>query len=104
MRAEIEWTSPAFAKLEALPEHLAFEVVRRIDLLAVFPEMGLSLHSLYRQLKNCRQLRLSRSYRAIYEFSASDETVYILEVQHCRQRLPSAAELKNRLYQHFESS
>lgn len=96
MRADIQWSDPAFAKLESLPEQLAFEIVHRIDLLVSFPEMGLSLRSLYPQLKNCRQLILSNSYRVIYEFSEDDETVYILEVQHCRFRLPTAAELKHR--------
>lgn len=103
MMAEIEWTSTAFSKLEALPRDLAFEIIHRADLLAAFPEMGLSLRSLYPQLKNCRQLILSNSYRVIYEFSREDGMVYVLEVQHCRQRLPSVAELKHRLGQSGKS-
>ena len=97
MRAEVEWTNPAFEKIEALPEHLAFDIVRRVDLLASFPEMGLSLRSIYSELDNCRQLILSNFYRVIYESKAAEATVYILEVQHCRRRLPSAAELKHRI-------
>jgi mRNA-degrading endonuclease RelE of RelBE toxin-antitoxin system len=99
MRAEVEWTNPAFVKLEALPEHLAFEVVRRVDLLAAFPEMGLSIRTNYPELHNCRQLILSNSYRVIYEFKPAKSTVYVLDVQHCRRRLPSAAELKHRIRQ-----
>lgn len=97
MRAEVEWTNPAFARLEALPENLSFEIVRRADLLASFPEMGVSLHSLYPELTNCRQLILSSSYRVIYDFNPAQGTVYILEVQHCRRRLPSASELRHRI-------
>jgi mRNA-degrading endonuclease RelE of RelBE toxin-antitoxin system len=97
MRTEVEWTNPAFTKLETLPEHLAFEIVHRVDALAAFPEMGLSLRSLYPELLNCRQLILSSSYRVIYEYNLGERTVYILDVQHCRRRLPSASELKHRI-------
>ena len=103
MRAEVEWTDPAFAKLEALPPHLAFDIVRRVDLLAALPEMGLALRSLYPQLQNCRQLIVERSRRVIYEYRQSRRIVYVLDVQHCRQRLPTAAELKHALGEDAES-
>jgi mRNA-degrading endonuclease RelE of RelBE toxin-antitoxin system len=93
---DIEWVDPAFEKLEALPSTMAFEIVRRVDLLASFPEMCPSLHSSYPQLGNCRQLIVDRSYRIIYEFDAVAGSVYILELQHCRQRLPTVAELRFR--------
>ena len=96
MIAHIEWVQPAFESLESLPSNLAFEIIRRVDLLAAFPEMGVSLASRYRKLGNCRQLILSPSYRVIYEFDADAGLVYILAIQHCRQRLPSVAELKFR--------
>ena len=96
MKAEVEWTNPAFAKLEDLPEHLAFEIIRRVDLLAPFPEMGLSSRSRYPELANCRQVILSNFYRVIYEYRETRAVVYILDVQHCHGRLPSAAELKHR--------
>ena len=96
MSADIEWVDPAFETLEALPSTLAFEMIRRADLLAAFPEMGVSLHSRYPQLGNCRQLIVGGSYRIIYEFDAVAGSVYILVLQHCRQRLPSAAELRFR--------
>ncbi len=38
--AEIVWTSPAFSQIEALPAAAAFEIVRRVDVLEAFPEMG----------------------------------------------------------------
>jgi mRNA-degrading endonuclease RelE of RelBE toxin-antitoxin system len=94
--AAIEWTAPAFAQLEALPEKPAFEIVRRVDLLETFPEMGVSLKSQYPALQNCRQLVVKRSHRVIYEFERTTNTVYILAVQHCRQSLPTARELKRR--------
>jgi hypothetical protein len=96
MSVDIEWVNPAFEKLEALPSTMAFEVIRRVDLLAAFPEMGVSLHTRYPQLGNCRQLIVGASHRIIYEFDAVVGSVYILELQHCRQRLPSVAELRFR--------
>ncbi len=96
MSFDIEWVDPAFEKLESLPSTMAFEIVRRVDLLASFPEMCPSLHSRYPQLGNCRQLIVDRSYRIIYEFDAVAASVYILELQHCRQRLPTVAELRFR--------
>ena len=103
MSVDIEWATPAFEKLEGLPETLAFEIVRRVDLLRTFPEMGVSLHSKYRQLRNCRQLIISGSYRVIYEFASANSLVYVLEVQHCRQKLPTASELKRRISRRDES-
>lgn len=94
---DIVWTAPAFAQLEALPEALAFEVVRRVDVLTAFPEMGVSLRSRYPVLRNCRQLIVKKSHRIVYEFTADSETIYILAVQHCRQQLPTTRELRRRL-------
>jgi ParE toxin of type II toxin-antitoxin system, parDE len=96
MSADIEWVDPAFEKLEALPSTMAFEIIRRVDLLASFPQMGVSLNSRYPQLGNCRQLIVGASYRIIYEFDALAGLVYILELQQCRQRLPTIAELRFR--------
>lgn len=97
MKADIQWTSAAFAQIEALPETLAFEVISRVDLLASFPEMGVSLRSKYPRLRNCRQLIIGSSRRIVYEFDEDAEIVYVLAVQNCRQKLPSARELKRRL-------
>lgn len=91
---EIEWSSLAFDQLEALPEALAFEVVRRTDLLASFPEMGISLKTHYQTSYNYRQLIVKRNHRVIYRYDAESSLIYILTVQHCRQQLPSARDLR----------
>ncbi len=90
----VEWASPAFEQLSALTERVAFEVIRCVDLLESFPEMGVSLGSKYPQLENCRQLIVGRSHRVVYEYSLKKQTVYILAVQYCRQELPTMRELR----------
>ena len=92
----IEWCAPAFAQLEALDQKLAFDVVERVDVLATFPESGAPLESTHRALRGCRQLVVGRRHRVVYEYDREAEEVWILAVQHCRQRLPSARELKRR--------
>ncbi len=92
--AEIEWTIPAFANLEKLPQMIAFEIVRRVDLLADFPDSGAPLQSESPSLKPCRQLIIKRKYRVVYEFDEFENTIYVLAVQNCRQKLPSARDLK----------
>lgn len=94
--ASVEWTAPAFAQLERFPEALAFEVVRRVDLLAQFPGVGASLESRFPTLINCRQLISSRTHRVIYEVDEVADRVYILAVQHCRQKLPTMRDLRRR--------
>lgn len=42
---EIEWTTPAFAQLESLSQSLAFEIVRRVEVLGAFPEVGVKIES-----------------------------------------------------------
>lgn len=92
--AEIEWTIPAFASLENLPQAIAFEIVRRVDLLADFPESGAALASEFALLKLCRQIIVKRKYRVVYEFDKYENTIYVLAVQNCRQKLPAARDLK----------
>jgi len=92
----IEWCAPAFAQLEALDQKLAFEVVERVDVLATFPESGAPLESTHRSLRGCRQVVVGRRHRVVYEYDPEAGEVWILAVQHCRQRLPSARELKRR--------
>jgi plasmid stabilization system protein ParE len=96
LTAGIEWAAPAFAQLEALPQSLAFEVVRRVDVLSAFPEAGARVQSADPGLKSCRQLIVRRSHRVVYEYDEAEGAVYILAVQHCRQRLPSGRDLKRR--------
>ena len=97
MKIDIVWTTPAFTQLELLPAPFAFEIVSRADLLASFPEMGVSLRSLYPELDNCRQLIVGKSYRVIYDYDSDSKTAFILAVQHCKLKLPSARELKRKL-------
>jgi mRNA-degrading endonuclease RelE of RelBE toxin-antitoxin system len=92
--AEIEWTVPAFASLEKLSQAAAFEIVRRVDLLADFPESGVTLQGEFPLLKPCRQLIVRRKIRVVYEFDEFENTIYVLAVQSCRQKLPSARDLK----------
>jgi mRNA-degrading endonuclease RelE of RelBE toxin-antitoxin system len=92
----IEWTSTAFAQLESLNPQLSFETIQRVDLLVSFPELGVSLEDAHRSLRSCRQLIVGRHHRVVYEYDRKSEEVWILAVQHCRQRLPSTRELKRR--------
>jgi len=92
----VQWASPAFKQLEALNEKIAFEIIDRVDLLVSFPEMGALLDSHHPQLTGCRQLIVRRKHRVVYEYVMSLNTVYILAVQHCRELLPTAAELRRR--------
>lgn len=96
MTVEIEWTAPAFSQLEALPQSTAFEVVRRVEVLTAFPEAGAKVESADPELKSCRQLLVKRTHRVVYDYDEAGGTVYILAVQHCRQRLPSGRDIKRR--------
>lgn len=94
--ADIQWTAPAFAQLEYLPQPAAFEVIRRIGVLGAFPEAGATVESADPKVRKCRQLIINHSFRVVYEYDQTEMVVYILAVQHCRQRLPSARDLKRR--------
>jgi plasmid stabilization system protein ParE len=91
---DIEWTTPAFAQLEALPQAVAFEIIRHVDLLAAFPQMGAPLEVRFPALRGYRQLVVKRQYRAVYEFDEHAQTIYVLAVQNCRQKLPARRDLK----------
>lgn len=93
---EIEWTAPAFAQLESLSQALAFEVVRRVEVLDAFPEAGVKIESADPGLQKYRQLIIKRSHRVVYEYDRAEGVIYILAVQHCRQRLPTGRGLKRR--------
>jgi mRNA-degrading endonuclease RelE of RelBE toxin-antitoxin system len=92
----LEWTSPAFLVLETLPQTVAFDIVRRVDLLPVFPKMGAKFDSRFPTLRGYRQIIVKRNYRVIYDFDEFENRIYILSVQHCRQKLPSARDLKRK--------
>ena len=93
----IEWPSHAFNQLEALPQNLSFEIIRRTDTLSVFPNLGAPLEIYSTKYKGYRQLIIAGKYRVIYQFKEIEQTIFILSVQLCRQRLPSTRELKRRL-------
>jgi len=93
---EIVWASPAFSQVEALPVAVAFEIVRRVDVLEAFPEMGAPVVSEDVGLRKCRQLIVKRTYRVVYEYDETDGKVYVFAVQHCRQKLPAGRDLKRR--------
>lgn len=93
---QVEWTSRAFLSLEKLPQAAAFDIIRRVDLLPKFPEIGAKLESRFAALKNYRQLIVKRNFRVIYDFDELENRIYILAVQHCRQKLPSARDLKRK--------
>jgi mRNA-degrading endonuclease RelE of RelBE toxin-antitoxin system len=99
----VEWCAPAFAQLEALDQKLAFEIVERVDVLETFPESGASLESRHQSLRGCRQLIVGRYIRVVYEYDSEAGEVWVLAVQHCRQRLPSTRELKRRRREENES-
>lgn len=75
---------------------MAFEAVRRVDFLSAFPEAGAQAQSADPELKGCRQSIVRRSHRVVYEHDEALGAVYVLAVQHCRQRLPSGRDLKRR--------
>lgn len=92
----IQWSSPAFRELERLSPNLAFDIIRKTDLLATFPEMGPELESRFERLSGLRQLIINRRWRIVYEIDEKASNVWILAVQNCRQQLPPARTLKRR--------
>lgn len=90
----IEMTEPAFAFLESLPQEISFDIVAALDRLMLFPNMGAPLAARFPALKGFRQLVYKRRIRAIYEFNEYEKTIYVLAIQYCRQKLPSARDLK----------
>jgi mRNA-degrading endonuclease RelE of RelBE toxin-antitoxin system len=92
--AEIEWTSRAFRILETLPQGIAFEIIRQVDYLQQFPNLGVNLSSRFATLKDYRQIIIKRKYRVIYDYDDFEKMIYIVAVQDCRQHLPSPRDLK----------
>ena len=92
----IRWTDQAFRELERLPEKLAFEIIRKTDLLSPFPEIGSDLGAHTTALVGLRQLIINKRWRVIYEFDARNSNVWILAIQSCRQKLPTRGSLRKR--------
>jgi hypothetical protein len=59
----IEWLTPAFEVLETLPQPMFVKIVRQVDLLNTFPEMGAALGPGFSRQGNYRQLVINRDYR-----------------------------------------
>ncbi len=92
----IQWTNTAFKELEVLPQEISFDIIRNVDLLAKFPEIGSRLEANFVSLKELRQLIIKRKWRVVYDFDDFEKTVYIVSVQSCRRELPSMRDLKRR--------
>lgn len=92
--ADIVWTTPAFLALEKLPEEIAFGIIRQTDYLRRFPQMGSTLLSRFKSLRRYRQLIYRRQFRIIYLYKEREDSVYIVSIQDCRRKLPTAQELK----------
>jgi mRNA-degrading endonuclease RelE of RelBE toxin-antitoxin system len=90
----IQWTNTAFNELEILPPEVSFEIIRRVDFLAQYPEMGALLEIRFPRLQGFRQLIIKRKIRVIYQINEDEETIYILAVQNCRQKFPPTRDLK----------
>ncbi len=96
---QIEWTTQAFAQLEALPDAIAFEIMRRTDALQAFPEMGVSLRDPLQTVWNYRQLIVKRTYRVLYRYDREQALIYIAAIQHCRQQLADYSDLQRAIKQ-----
>ena len=92
----IQWTNTAFNELEVLPPEVSFEIIRQVDFLAQYPEMGALLETRFPRLQGFRQLIIKRNIRVIYQIDGDEETVFILAVQSCRQKFPPTRDLKRR--------
>ena len=92
----IQWTKGAFADLETPPQTIAFRVVRNTDYLSEFPEMGTRMKRRHRRFKNLRQIVVGRYWRVIYDFDETEEIIFVLRIQNCRQKLPTTQELERR--------
>lgn len=92
----IQWTNSAFHELEILPEKIAFEIIGQVDLVAEFPQIGALLETRLASLKYLRHLVIKRNWRVVYEFDEDAQTVFILAVQNCRQKLLAMRDLKRR--------
>ncbi len=95
MKSHIELMAQAFAVLESLPEAIAFDIFRKLDRLSEFPEMGSPLGPQFPNLAKFRQLIYKRWLRIVYEYEESENTVYILVMQDCRRKMPTARDLDN---------
>lgn len=94
---EIIWTSPAFLALEKLPFALAVGLFRKAEMLKDFPEMGGPLPTNKKGYAKYRQLVYRKTHRIIYEYSETENAVYVMAVQNCKQMLPAPSELRRQM-------
>ncbi len=55
------------------------------------------LKHLYPHFGNCWQLIFKRRYRMIYVYARDEQEISVPILQHCRQQLPTAADLHRAL-------
>ena len=87
------WSTPAFRVLETFPDNIAFGIVRRTDMLSKFPKMGQVLDAKGSSPTTYRQLIFRKAYRIIYKFDETNNDIYIVMIQNCKQRIPSRRDL-----------
>ena len=90
----IEFTSRAFITLESLPQSLGFGLVRLSELLRENSKLGVLIRIRNAPSKKYRQLILRRTHRLICEIDEIEDRIYVVAIQHCRQKLPSPRDLK----------
>lgn len=100
---EIVWTKLALEKILSIAEYIsrdnyeransfAKELFERSDQLVNHPESGNIVREFQNQ--NIREL-LHGFYRIIYEIKASENIIYIRNIVHSRQSMPSIDNLKS---------
>jgi len=93
---DLIWTSAAFLALETLPQATAFGIIRQVDHLQQFPEMGSQIVR-KKHLSTYRQLIYKRTYRTIYRFDKLKNCIYVVNLHNCRQRTPTDKQLDQSL-------
>lgn len=90
--AHIVWSTPAFLRLETLPERTAFGMIKLIDMLARFPKMGTAIRHKSHLYELYRNLVFRKNYRILYRFDEVTDDIHVVMIQNCKQRLPSPRE------------
>ena len=88
---EVEWAKPAFDTLAGLPHNKAFEIIALTDRLAAFPEMGKGLRA---KEDAYRVLVVGRSFRLVYRYNKSKNSVLMLALQSTPIPAPGLAKLR----------
>lgn len=75
---EVKWAGPAFRRLAALPQDVAFQIIARVDQLEKFPQMGRGLRS---RDDEYRVLIVRQRFRIAYRYDKARNTVLVLALQ-----------------------